>query len=65
MTDTDANRAIAAAATLTGDIHKATDWFHNAPIPDYHCRTAAELVAEGHLAAVLAYLEDLEAGAIG
>jgi hypothetical protein len=58
-------KAITAAAALTGDIDKAIYWFRNEPIADYRCRTAAELVAEGHLDAVLAYLEDLKTGATG
>lgn len=58
-------KAITAAATLTGDIDKALYWFRNEPIADYGHRTAAELVAEGHLEAVLAYLRDLGNGANG
>ncbi len=58
-------RAISAAAALTGDIDKALYWFLNEPIADYRHKTAAELVAEGHVAAVLAYLEELRAGATG
>jgi len=58
-------KAITAAAALTGDIDKAVYWFRNEPIADYGHKTAAELVAEGHLEAVLAYLRDLENGANG
>lgn len=58
-------KAITAAATLTGDIDKALYWFRNEPIADYGHKTAAELVAEGHLEAVLAYLRDLANGANG
>lgn len=58
-------KAIAAAVAVTGDIDKAIYWFRNEPIADYRHKTAAELVAEEHLAAVLAYLEDLHTGASG
>ena len=58
-------KAIVAAVALTGDLDKAMYWFLNEPIADYRHKTAAELVAEGHLAAVLAYLEDLRNGASG
>lgn len=58
-------KVITAAATLTGDIDKAIYWFRNEPITDYDHKTAAELVAQGHNEAVLAYLRDLENGARG
>lgn len=58
-------KAITAASELTGDIEKAIYWYRNEPIADYGHRTAAELVAEGHVEAVLAYLRDLENGASG
>jgi hypothetical protein len=58
-------KAITAAVALTGDIDKALYWFRNEPIADYGHKTAAELVAEGHLEAVLAYLRDLANGANG
>lgn len=58
-------KAIAAAVAVTGDLEKAVYWFRNEPIADYRQKTAAELVAEGRLDAVLAYLEDLRNGASG
>jgi hypothetical protein len=58
-------KAISAAATVTGDVNKALYWFVNEPIADYRHKTAAELVAEGQLGAVLSYLDDLEVGATG
>ncbi|WGF90858.1 hypothetical protein [Marinivivus vitaminiproducens] len=58
-------KVITAAATLTGSIDKAIYWFRNEPIGDYDHKTAAELVAQGHSEAVLAYLRDLENGARG
>lgn len=58
-------KVIAAAVDATGDISKALYWFRNEPISDYRFQTAAELVADGKAAAVLAYLEDLKNGAAG
>ena len=58
-------KVISAVAQLTGDIQKAIYWYRNDPILDYGQRTAAELVAEGHADAVLAYIRDLENGARG
>lgn len=58
-------KAITAAAGLTGDIQRALYWYRNEPIGDYGYKTAAELVAGGHVEAVMAYLRDLENGASG
>lgn len=58
-------KVISAAAELTGDIQKAIYWYRNEPIADYGHRTAAELVADGHADAVMAYVRDLENGARG
>jgi hypothetical protein len=58
-------RVITATATLTGDVKKALYWFRNEPIVDYDHKTAAELVAEGHADAVLAYLRGLGNGGNG
>jgi hypothetical protein len=58
-------KVITAAAAVTGDIAKAIYWFRNEPIADYDYMTAAELVADGRLEAVLSYLRDLENGARG
>jgi len=58
-------KIIVAAVGITGDVEKAFYWFRNEPIADYRHKTAAELVAEGRLDAVLAYLEDLRNGAGG
>jgi hypothetical protein len=46
-------KAITAAAAVTDDIAKAIYWFRNEPIADYDHKTAAELVADGRLEAVL------------
>jgi len=58
-------KVISAAAELTGDLDRAIYWYRNEPISDYGHRTAAELVAEGQVEAVLAYIRDLENGARG
>lgn len=58
-------KVISAAAELTGDLQKAIYWYRNEPIADYGHRTAAELVADGEMEAVLAYIRDLENGARG
>ena len=58
-------RVITAAVELSGDVDQALYWFRNEPIADYRHRTAAELVADGKVEAVLAYVEDLRNGAAG
>ncbi len=58
-------KVISAATALTGDADRAICWFMNEPIVDYRHKTAAELVAAGHLDAVMMFLEDLEVGATG
>lgn len=58
-------KVISAAAELTGDLDKAIYWYRNEPIADYGHRTAGELVADGQVEAVLAYIRDLENGARG
>ncbi|QXZ81766.1 hypothetical protein J5274_24840 (plasmid) [Rhizobium sp. L51/94] len=58
-------KVISAAAELSGAVDKAVYWYRNEPIWDYDHKTAAELVAEGHVEAVLAYIRDLANGARG
>lgn len=58
-------KVISAAAELTGDLGKAIYWYRNEPISDYGHRTAAELVADAQVEAVLAYIRDMENGARG
>nr|WP_246658543.1 hypothetical protein [Mesorhizobium sp. GR13] len=58
-------KVISAATELTGDVDKAIYWYRNEPIGDYDHRTAAELVADGQVEAVLAFIRDLENGARG
>lgn len=54
-------RIIARAADLTGDEGRAIIWFRHQPIVGFGS-TAEQLIVEGHAAAVLAYLDDLENG---
>lgn len=56
---------ISAATELTGDVGKAIYWYRNEPIAGYGHRTAAKLVADGQVEAVLAFMRDLENGARG
>ena len=61
----EAERVVAAASLLCGDVEKARRWFFNEPIADYEQKTAAQLVRDGHDEAVVRYLRDLENGACG
>ena len=56
-------RIVAAAADLLGDTGRAVVWFRHQPLAGFDGRTAAELVAAGHVDAVLAHLELLRDGA--
>ncbi|MER8367638.1 MAG: DUF2384 domain-containing protein [Mesorhizobium sp.] len=58
-------KVISAATELTGEVDRAIYWYRNEPIADYGHRTAAELVANGQVEAVLAFVRDLENGARG
>ena len=58
-------KEISAATELTGAVDKAIYWYRNEPIADYGHHTAAELVADGQVGAVLAFIRDLENGARG
>ncbi|RWA75332.1 MAG: hypothetical protein EOQ28_09560 [Mesorhizobium sp.] len=58
-------KVIWAATERTGAVDKAIYWYRNEPIADYGHRTAAELVADGQVEAVLIFIRDLENGARG
>lgn len=58
-------RVIMAASELTDDLDQAIYWFRNEPIVTLKRRTAAELVAAGHVDAVMAHLSELADGANG
>jgi uncharacterized protein (DUF2384 family) len=55
-------RVLESAAEVAGDVDRALVWFRHQPIEAYRFKTAAELVAEGHADAVMAYLDDLRHG---
>lgn len=55
-------RILARAAAISGNADRAVIWFRHQPIAGFDHRTAEELVAEGHAAAVMGHLEDLEEG---
>jgi uncharacterized protein (DUF2384 family) len=55
-------RVLESATEVAGDMDRAVVWFRHQPIEAYHFKTPAELVAEGHVTAVLAYLDDLRHG---
>lgn len=61
----DRSKVLSGAKALTGDISKAIDWYRSEPLADYGQKTAAELVSEGQVEAVMAHLRDLENGANG
>lgn len=56
---------ITAAAEVTGDLSKAVYWFLYQPLADYRHKTPAQLVTEGHVDAVRAYIEDAKSGNYG
>lgn len=56
-------RIVAAAADLLeGDTAAAVLWFRHQPLAGFDGATAEELVASGHVEAVLAHLESLRDG---
>lgn len=58
-------RIITAAADLTGDMGRAIVWFRHQPLSGFGQKTAEELVAEGHAAAVRKHLDMLADGVYG
>ena len=55
-------RVLESARDIAGDLDRAVIWFKHQPIQAYRFRTAAELVAEGKVEAVMAYLDDMRHG---
>jgi hypothetical protein len=51
-----------ASDLLGGDTAKALVWFRHQPLSGFDGQTAEELVADGHVPAVLAHLETLRDG---
>jgi len=61
----DLARIMDRAETMLGSHDRALYWFRNQSLADYGGATPQELVEGGHVAAVSAYLDDVEAGALG
>lgn len=61
----DSVRVIHSAAKLRGSFNDALAWFRNHPIQDLGQERADRLVSDGKAEAVLAYLDELEAGFLG
>lgn len=61
----DAARVLLAATDLRGEANAASSWFRREPITAFDGKTAEQLVREGRVDDVLAYLQSLEAGAAG
>ena len=55
-------QAITSASEITDDLGQAIAWFKYQPIAAYGYKTPADLVADGHSEAVLAYIEDCRNG---
>ncbi|WP_168220275.1 antitoxin Xre/MbcA/ParS toxin-binding domain-containing protein [Azospirillum thermophilum] len=55
-------RLLESATEVAGDLDRALLWYRHQPIEAYRFRTPAELVADGHAEAVMAYLDDLRHG---
>ena len=61
----DAIRVLLAATELAGEANTASSWFRQEPLSAFTFKTAAQLVREGRAEDVLAYLQSLQAGAVG
>ena len=55
-------QVILRARAMTGSLGSAVAWFQYQPIPGFGNKTASQMVADGHVSAVLAHLDDLEEG---
>jgi hypothetical protein len=61
----DATRVPLAAIDLCGEANTASSWFRNEPLSPFRFKTAEQLVREGGTEDVLAYLQSLQADAVG
>lgn len=61
----DATRVIHAATDLSGDVHQAGSWYKSRPLSAFASKTAEQLMREGRTEDALAYLQSLQAGAVG
>jgi hypothetical protein len=58
-------RVLTQSYQITRDRERTLYWFRNVPIPEFGHRTAEQLVSEGKSAAVIGYLNSVEAGSSG
>lgn len=58
-------RVIAAATKLSGNADLAHEWFHTHAIDVFRGKTAEQLLLDGRVDDVLAYIEMLDAGPAG
>jgi hypothetical protein len=61
----DLSRVLRAATLISGDPKVAEFWVGDERISCFHQKTAATLVAEGRVDAVLDYLASIESGSLG
>lgn len=61
----DSVRVMRAAADIGGSVEKAIFWFKNNPLPPFDYKTPQELVSEGRAAALIGYIQSLQAGFAG
>lgn len=61
----DSLRVLSAAAQVSGDRDRAVYWFRNSPIVEFEHRTAEQLVSDGRVDAVVAYLGSIASGSTG
>jgi uncharacterized protein (DUF2384 family) len=61
----DATRVLLAATDLCGEADTASSWFRNEPVFPISFKSAEQLLREGLTEDVLAYLQSLQAGAVG
>lgn len=61
----EALRVISAAMMVRPDRDRAIYWYRNMPIPEFHHRTAEQLVSTGEAEAVVSYLLSIESGSAG
>ena len=55
-------RILAMATGMAGSIEQARHWYYRKPVPGWAGKTAYELVCEGKVDKVLAYLESVKGG---
>ena len=58
-------QVLRAAVDVSGSVEKAIYWFRNEPLQAFDYKTAQDLVTEKRSAAVIKYLQSLQAGFAG